>query len=101
MIGKMRASFAFIISRIRWLLAAGGLLSAGVACAADFAVSAELSQSSTGVGEPVQLHVKVSGAHSAGQPPDVAVDGLRIDYLGPSQNTPIRIENGSFANESA
>src|SRR6266853_3778066 len=84
----------------RRLLAVWLIVCASVALAAELVASAQLSRSSTRVGEPVQLHISVSGARSVGPPPTVNVDGLRIDYLGPSQNTTMRIENGGMITES-
>lgn len=69
--------------------------------AAEPAVSAQFSQTVTGVGEPVQFQVKITGARTANQPPAVEVDGLRVNYLGPSQNTSMRIENGSIVSETS
>jgi hypothetical protein len=91
------------ISRLRWLIAWCGFLFASAlpAPAAELAVSAQLSRSATGVGEPVQLQIKVTGARSAGQPPAVDVDGLRVSYLGPSQSSSVRIENGNVVSETS
>ncbi len=88
-------------SRLSWLVVAVCLFAAGALPAAELAVSAQLSSNSTGVGEPVQLQIKVAGARSATQAPVVDVDGLRINYLGPSQNTSMRIENGSMVSETS
>lgn len=89
------------MARLRAWVALGLMFVAGVAGAAELAVSAQFSQSVAGVGEPVQLQIKVTGARSASQPPAVEVDGLRVNYLGPSQNTSMRIENGSIISETS
>ena len=86
---------------LRRLAAASCALVASAVFAAEISVSAQFTQSVTGVGEPVQLQIKVSGARSASEPPPVDVDGLRINYLGPSQNTSMRIENGRMMSESS
>ncbi|MGB8166760.1 MAG: BatD family protein [Chthoniobacteraceae bacterium] len=83
------------------LAAACGVFFAGVVEAAEVSASAQFSQNVTGVGEPVQLQIKINGARSGSQAPTVSVDGLRIDYLGPSQNSIVRIENGSIVSESS
>jgi hypothetical protein len=67
---------------------------------AEPTVTASLSQNVAAVGEPLQFHIKVGGARSEPPPPDVAVDGLDVRYLGPSSSTSMRIENGRVTNES-
>ena len=88
-------------ARLRWLVAVGCGWFAAESPAAELAVSAQLSSPATSVGAPVQLQIKVAGARSATQAPVVDVDGLRINYLGPSQNTSMRIENGSIVSETS
>lgn len=48
-------------------------------------VTAVLSNSSTGVGEPVQLQIKVTGSTSVRPPREIAVPGLDIRFTGQSQ----------------
>src|SRR3954453_5325075 len=55
------------------------------ASAAGPTVTAVLSNSSTGVGQPVQLQIKVTGSSSAKPPGQIFVDGLDIHYSGQSQ----------------
>ena len=53
--------------------------------AAGANVTAVLNNSSTVVGEPVQLQIKVTGSTSVKHPGDIAVDGLDIRFTGQSQ----------------
>ena len=48
-------------------------------------VTAVLNNSSTAVGEPVQLQIKVSGSASVKPPGAIAADGLDIRFTGQSQ----------------
>src|SRR3954452_12696178 len=58
---------------------------AGTSDALGASVTAVLSNSSTAVGEPVQLQIKVSGSASVKHPGTIAVDGLDIRFTGQSQ----------------
>ena len=58
---------------------------ATAAAAAGPTVTAVLSNSSTEVGQPVQLQIKVTGSSSAKPPGQIFVDGLDIRYSGQSQ----------------
>src|ERR1041385_140166 len=58
---------------------------AGEVLAAAPTVTAVLSNSSTSVGEPVHLQIKVTGSSSAKPPGQIFVDGLDIRYSGQSQ----------------
>jgi hypothetical protein len=58
---------------------------ATTATAAGPIVTAVLSNSSTEVGQPVQLQIKVTGSSSAKPPSQIFVDGLDIRYSGQSQ----------------
>src|SRR6267378_8028854 len=53
--------------------------------AASADVTAVLSNSSTAVGQPVQLQIKVTGSASARPPGAIGVDGLDIRFSGQSQ----------------
>ena len=73
-------------------LALRGLVAVALACfasqsanAAGATVTAVLNNSSTAVGEPVQLQIKVSGSASVKHPGQIAVDGLDIRFTGQSQ----------------
>lgn len=79
------------------LLALGWL---AVARGAEVTVSAGLTQNAASVGETVQLQVKIAGARGNPQPPEIAVDGLAVQYLGPSQSTSMRLENGRMTTDS-
>src|SRR5205814_1915069 len=69
-----------VIATAIWLLTA-----AREAAAAGPTVTAVLSNSSTAVGQPVQLQIKVVGSSSARPPSQIVVDGLDIRYTGQSQ----------------
>ncbi|MEY2500495.1 MAG: hypothetical protein QOI07_829 [Verrucomicrobiota bacterium] len=58
---------------------------AGRVSAASPTVTAVLSNSSTAVGQPVQLQIKVTGSSSAKPPGQIFVEGLDIRYSGQSQ----------------
>lgn len=71
-----------------WCLIASAicvLAAAKEASAAGPTVTAVLSNSSTLVGQPVQLQIKVTGSSNAKPPGQIFVDGLDIRYVGPSQ----------------
>jgi hypothetical protein len=57
----------------------------GRVSAASPTVTAVLSNSSTAVGQPVQLQIKVTGSSSAKPPGQIFVEGLDIRYSGQSQ----------------
>src|SRR3954454_5596318 len=57
----------------------------GKSAALGASVTAVLSNSSTAVGEPVQIQIKVSGSASVKHPGAIAVDGLDIRFTGQSQ----------------
>ena len=82
-----------------WLMTFCTML--GVAAqAAEVSVKASLSRSVTVIGEPVQLQIKITNAKRAGNPPDVAVDGLDIRYAGPSTNSVMRLDQNGFHSET-
>src|SRR5437763_5383590 len=62
-----------------------GLVAASSVFAAGPSVTAVLTSSSTVVGQPVQLQIKVTGSSSARPPGQIFVDGLDIRYTGQSQ----------------
>ena len=66
-------------------------LAAGAASAAVTA-GARVAPQSVAVGEPADLAVVVQGTQQAGAPAVPAVDGLRVDYVGPE--TQVAIVNG-------
>jgi hypothetical protein len=88
------------IERLRALLLAACVLVAGAVEAADVVARAKFNNPVTGVGEPVQLQIQVTGARSANSPPEINVEGLKVDYLGPSQSTSLQITNGRIINET-
>ena len=87
-------------TRVRgWLMAL--LLVLGVAAqAADVSVKASLSRGVTVIGEPVQFQIKITNGKRASDPPDVALDGLDIRYVGPSTNSVIRLDQNGFHSET-
>lgn len=83
----------------RWLPVL--MLMLGVtAQAADVSVKASLSRGVTIIGEPVQFQIKITNAKRAGDPPDLAVDGLDIRYVGPSTNSVMRLDQNGFHSET-
>jgi hypothetical protein len=67
--------------------------------AADVSVRASLSRSITVIGDPVQYQIKVTGARRVVPPREPEVDGMVIRYSGPSENSVVRFQNGSFTSE--
>jgi hypothetical protein len=67
------------------VLAACGFLAVKNLAAATPNVTAVLNNSSTAVGQPVQLQIKVTGSANARPPREIVVDGLDIRYSGQSQ----------------
>jgi len=63
------------------------------AWAEDASASATLSSATTTVGEPVLLQVTIQGTQDARRP-EVRVDGLTIQYVGPSANSSFQIHFG-------
>src|SRR3989440_12296151 len=61
------------------------LIAERTASAAGPTATAVLSNSSTVVGQPIQLQIKVTGSSSAPPPVQIFVDGLDIRYTGQSQ----------------
>ena len=96
----MTAIFSTPIGRsVRvWLIAFCTML--GAAQAADVSVKASLSRGVTVIGEPVQFQIKITNGKRAGDPPDVAVDGLDIRYVGPSTNSVMRLDQNGFHSET-
>ena len=68
------------------LLAA--ILWTGILAAAEPAVTASLSESSTDLDHPVQLQINIANARVT-RPPDVVADGLSINFAGTSSQTQI------------
>src|ERR1043166_4588906 len=62
------------------VLAIGAFVAAEPVRADGPSVTAVLSNSSTAVGQMVQLQIKVSGSSNVKPPRDIAVDGLDIRY---------------------
>ncbi len=67
------------------VLAICAFIAAEPLCAEGPSVTAVLSNSSTVVGQMVQLQIKVTGSSNVKPPRDIAVDGLEIHYTGQSQ----------------
>jgi len=71
---------------LRFLIALGlAWFALGKSEALAASVTAVLNNSSTAVGEPVQLQIKVSGSASVKPPGAIAADGLDIRFTGQSQ----------------
>ena len=69
------------------------------AVAAEPAARASVDRRISVIGDPITLQIKVVGAKRAGNPPDIAVDGLEIGYGGESTSASVRIDNGVFTSE--
>ena len=78
---SLRRSFVLrlVIGTACWFLGARESL------AASPTVTATLNNSSTVVGQPVQLQIKVTGSASARPPGQISAEGLDIRYSGQSQ----------------
>jgi hypothetical protein len=81
------------------LLCLAWLMSTVVALAQEVSVTARIGERTTEVNEPVQFEIEVSGATGNVDPPDVKVDGLEIQYAGPSSSRNIQIINGRMTSE--
>ena len=79
------------------LLALSGLQAAALALTADVSVNAKLSHRVAEVGQPMQLEIQVSGGEIDGREPDFKVDGLEIDFVGPSHSRRMEIVNGRMS----
>lgn len=84
---------------LRILGACFALLS-GVAAAGAQDISAAFTSSRVAPGETVQFQISISGLRQGVQPPEISVEGLDVQYLGPSQSTQTRIENGRITASS-
>src|SRR5260221_5379161 len=67
--------------------------------AADVSVRAHLSRSISVIGDPVELQIKTSGGRRIGAPPDVSVDGLEIQYIGPSTEMKYQLDGTGLVSE--
>jgi len=86
----------FVICRF---IAVFAWLALGSLARGEVSVSARLSHRSTEVGSPVQLEVEVKGASSEVEPPEVKVDGLEVNYVGPSSSQRVEFVNGRVSTE--
>ena len=68
--------------------------------AAPPSVSAALSRAVSCIGDPVELAIKIRNSRHLGNPPDIAVDGLQINYASQNATTSVHIENGNYVSES-
>ncbi len=83
--------FRFQISVSRFVLALCLLCFCISVNAADVSVTASLTETTTAVGQPVQLQLKISGARNATPPDRIEVRGLDINYSG--QSTQVQMLN--------
>jgi hypothetical protein len=65
-----------------------------LALTADVTVDAKLSHRVSEVGAPMQLEIKVSGGEVDDGAPSFKVDGLDINFVGPSHSRRIEVMNG-------
>lgn len=69
--------------------------------AEDVSVRATLSDTTTEVGQPVQLEIKVTGAHNAEPPGNISIDGLSIGGISRSSQSSFNLINGSVSSSSS
>jgi hypothetical protein len=74
---------------------------AAVARAGDISVRATLNRTISVIGDPVQYQVKITGARRVGQPPEIAVDGLDIQFAGKQVSSNLRLDGGTVVSESS
>lgn len=67
---------------------------ATTALTAEVSVEATLSHRVTEVGAPMQLEIHVVGGEVDERAPGIDVDGLQIDFVGPSRASRIEVING-------
>jgi len=72
---------------------------ATMAGAAEPSVRAHLDRGISVIGDPVVLQIRITGARRVGDPPQISVDGLDIQYANQGSERQVRIENGSFSSE--
>jgi hypothetical protein len=90
---RMRGTPQLLLWRWCSLLAFVWLLAAGVTLrGAEVSVRASVNRLSSVIGDPVQFQIKVTGARNAGNPPEVAVDGLQIQYAGYQRSSSAQID---------
>jgi hypothetical protein len=65
-----------------------------MALTAEVSVDAKLSHRVTEVGAPMDLEIHVTGGEVEDGAPDVKVDGLDINYVGPSRSSQFQITDG-------
>ncbi len=74
--------------RVLWALVLGLVCLAPIqSLAAEISVTASLQPPTTTAGEPVQLALTVNGSQEPRQPPEIAIEGAQVQYLGPSIQT--------------
>jgi hypothetical protein len=76
------------------LVAALAAFAGQPACAEELSAKARLSNDRVSVGEALELHIQISGVKGGVDAPPVNVDGLSIQYYGPSQSSHVQFENG-------
>jgi hypothetical protein len=86
----MTQAFRFIAP----LLVILGIQVRMLALTADVSVDAKLSHRVSEVGAPMQLEIRVDGGAVDGRAPNLKVDGLEINFIGPSYSTGIETLNG-------
>lgn len=79
------------------LMLALAVPSASRALTADVSVDAKLSHRVAEIGAPMQLEIQVTGGEVDGREPAIKVDGLDINFLGPSHSRRVEINNGRMS----
>src|SRR5688500_6283021 len=64
------------------------------AIAAEVTARTRLSEDRVVVGQELQLQIQISGVKGSVDAPPVNIDGLSVQYYGPSQSSQVQIENG-------
>jgi hypothetical protein len=83
-----------------FLMCAVSAMAVAHAGADELSARTHLSNDRVAVGESLELEIQVTGAKGPVDAPPVNVDGLSIQYYGPSQSSQIQIVNGRFTSSS-
>jgi hypothetical protein len=68
--------------------------------AEELSARTQLSNDHGVVGEPLELHIQISGAKGPADAPPVNIDGLSIQYYGSPQSSQVQIENGRITSSN-
>jgi len=96
----MNVKFPNPYRRFLPLVFLGSFLCAIVANAAEPNIQATLSDSSTEVGQSVDLQIEITGAQKAEAPSGISVDGLNFGSVSKSVQQRFNFTNGAFTSSS-